>query len=247
MDAALRKTVALLGKDARDMVRNPTMLVCCLLPLAFIVLFDKTMGANVDANGEAAQSAFDAMMLSYALLFTSTMVSSMATTTAIAEEREKSTLRTLMLANVGAGQILLSRGMVALAVIAVVDAACYLALGQPAEGLAAFLAIGMAGSVPIVLVSLLMGLAARDQMSAGLLSMPILLVGIAPMLSPYLDRFSEIAVYLPTGGMNELGALLAKGALLTPDALPPVLGMLAWIVAAGAAFALVYRRLSRDN
>ena len=247
MDAALRKTVALLGKDARDMVRNPTMLVCCLLPLAFIVLFDKTMGANVDANGEAAQSAFDAMMLSYALLFTSTMVSSMATTTAIAEEREKSTLRTLMLANVGAGQILLSRGMVALAVIAVVDAACYLALGQPAEGLAAFLAIGVAGSVPIVLVSLLMGLAARDQMSAGLLSMPILLVGIAPMLSPYLDRFSEIAVYLPTGGLNELGALLAKGALLTPDALPPVLGMLAWIAAAAAAFALVYRRLSRDN
>ena len=175
------------------------------------------------------------------------MVSSMATITAIAEEKEKHTLRTLMLANVSPEQILLSRGLVALIAIAVVDAACYLVLGQPLAGLPAFLAIGVVGSIPFVLISLLLGLAARDQMSAGLLSVPILLVGIAPMYSQFIDGFSNIASYLPTGGMDKLGTLLAGGALFTSDVVLPAAGMLVWIVVAAIAFALVYKRLSRDN
>ena len=94
----------------------------------------------------------------------------MATLSAIAEEKEKHTLRTLMLANVSAEQMLASRGLVTLLAIALVDAACYLVIGQPLAGLPAFLAIGVAGSVPIVLLSLLLGLVARDQMSAGVLT-----------------------------------------------------------------------------
>lgn len=245
MEAVMRKTATLFEKDLKDVVKNPTMLVCCLLPLGFIAFFSKVMGGNVE--GAEAQHAFDAMMLSYALLFTSTMVSSMATITAIAEEKEKHTLRTLMLANVGAEQILLSRGLVALIAIAVVDAACYLVLGQPLAGLPAFLAIGVVGSIPIVLLSLLLGLASRDQMSAGLLSVPILLVGIAPMYSQFIDGFSNIAPYLPTGGMDKLGTLLADGALFTPEAVLPAVGMLVWIVVAAVAFAIIYKRLSRDN
>ena len=141
MEAVMRKTATLFEKDLKDVVKNPTMLVCCLLPLGFIAFFSKVMGGNVE--GVEAQHAFDATMLSYALLFTCTMVSSMATITAIAEEKEKHTLRTLMLANVSPEQILLSRGLVALIAIAVVDAACYLVLGQPLAGLPAFLAIGV--------------------------------------------------------------------------------------------------------
>ena len=241
----MRKTATLFEKDLKDVVKNPTMLVCCLLPLGFIAFFSKVMGGNVE--GVEAQHAFDATMLSYALLFTCTMVSSMATITAIAEEKEKHTLRTLMLANVSPEQILLSRGLVALIAIAVVDAACYLVLGQPLAGLPAFLAIGVVGSIPFVLISLLLGLAARDQMSAGLLSVPILLVGIAPMYSQFIDGFSNIASYLPTGGMDKLGTLLAGGALFTSDVVLPAAGMLVWIVVAAIAFALVYKRLSRDN
>lgn len=245
MEAIMRKTATLFEKDLKDVVKNPTMLVCCLLPLGFIVFYSKVMGGNVE--GAEAQRSFDAMMLSYALLFSSAMVSTMATITAIAEEKEKHTLRTLMLANVGPEQILLSRGLVALIAIAVVDAACYLVLGQPLAGLPAFLAIGVVGSVPIVLISLLLGLASRDQMSASLLSVPIMLVGIAPMYSQFIDGFSSIAPYLPTGGMDKLGALLADGALLTSEAVLPAAGMLAWIAAAAVAFVLIYRGLSRDN
>ncbi|GAA6489730.1 ABC transporter permease [Gordonibacter urolithinfaciens] len=244
MEATLRKTGALLGKDLKDVVKNPTMLVCCLLPVGFMLFYKNAVGGGME--GEQAE-AFSSMLVSWSLLFTATMVASMATLNAIAEEKEKRTLRTLMLANVSAEQMLASRGLVTLLAIGVVDAACYLVIGQPPAGLPAFLAIGMAGSVPIVLLSLLLGLVARDQMSAGVLSMPILIAGIAPMFAQMVDGLSDIAPYLPTGGMNELGLLLARGELLSPDAIMPVATTLAWVAVAAVAFALLYRRLARDN
>ena len=244
MEATLRKTGALLGKDLKDVARNPTMLVCCLLPVGFMLFYKNAIGGGME--GEAAE-AFSLLLVSFSLLFTSTMVASMATLTTIAEEKEKHTLRTLMLANVSAEQMLASRGLVALAAIAVVDAACYLVIDQPLESLPAFIAIGVVGSVPLVLLSLLLGLVARDQMSAGVLSMPVLILGLAPVFAQMVDGFSEVAPFLPTGGMNELGLLLAQGDLFTSDALVPLAVTLAWVAAAVVAFAVLYRRLARDN
>ena len=47
--------------------------------------------------------------------------------------------------------------------------------------------------------------------------------------------------------VDKLGTLLAGGALFTSDVVLPAAGMLVWIVVAAIAFALVYKRLSRDN
>ena len=77
--------------------------------------------------------------------------------------------------------------------------------------------------------------------------MPILIAGIAPMFAQMVDGLSDIAPYLPTGGMNELGLLLARGELLSSDAIVPVATTLAWVAVAAVAFALLYRRLARDN
>lgn len=244
MEAAIRKTGALFGKDLKDVVKNPTMLVCCLFPLGFILFYKSAMGDAME--GEDA-TVFSLMLVSWSMLFTAAMIASMATLTAIAEEKEKNTLRTLTLANVGAEQILASRGLVTLLAIGIVDVACYLVIGQPLDSLPAFLAIGVVGSVPIVLLSLLLGLVARDQMSAGVLSMPVIILGIAPMFAQMIDGAENIVPYLPTGGMNELGLLLAQGNLLTADAVAPFVTTLVWIVVAAAVFALLYKRLSRDN
>ncbi len=40
----MRKTGALWTKDLRDLVKNPSMLVGCLLPVGFIALVQPTMG-----------------------------------------------------------------------------------------------------------------------------------------------------------------------------------------------------------
>ncbi len=243
MEAALRKTSALIGKDAKDLVKNPTMLVCCLLPIAFTALYTQVMP---DVPGDAAD-AVSLYLQTLSLAMTAGMVGSMTILYAIAEEKEKHTLRTLMLANVSGAQTLASRALVAFAAILVVDVACFFVMRAPADMLAPYLAFGLLGSVPIVMLSLLLGLAARDQMTAGVYSLPIILVALVPSFATLNDGIASVAPWLPTGGMQELLELSAAGNLLTADAVQPLMVSLAWIVVTVLVFALLYRRLSRDN
>ena len=243
MEAALRKTSALLGKDMKVLVKNPTVLLGCLLPVGFIALYSQTMG---DASGEAADAARH-QFLTMALFMTVGMTGCMTALYTIAEEKEKHTLRTLMLANVGAGQILASRAIVTLAAIAVIDAVCFFVFDEPKGSLAAYLLIGTVGAVPIVLVSLLVGLASRDQMTASLYVTPVFIVAIAPMASMMSEEVANVVRFFPTGGMDELAKLSAQGTLLTGDAVLPTVVTLAWIALSLAAFVLLYKRLTRDN
>lgn len=242
----MRKTGALLTKDLRDLVKNPSTLVCCLMPVAFIAFFSYMMGDNVNGNPEA-QAEFLSFILSFGFCMSTGMASMMTATSAIAEEREKHTLRTLMLANVSSGEILLSRGIVSIVAISVINLLCYLVVGGPMESLAMAMVIGTAGSIPFVLIGLLVGLVARDQMTAGVYSVPLILVAFLPMFAPLNETLAKATPYCPTGGAQELLNLAADGALFTADALQPLVVTLVWVAVGAAALALLYKRLARDN
>ena len=243
MEAALRKTGALLGKDLKDLVKNPTVLLGCLLPVGFIALYSQTMG---DASGEAADAARH-QFLTMALFMTVGMTGCMTALYTIAEEKEKHTLRTLMLANVSAAQVIASRAVVSLTAIVVAQAACFAVLRAPIDLLAPYLLLGILSGLPIVMLSLVLGLAARDQMTAGVYSIPLVLVAFLPLFAPLNETLAKVTPYCPTGGVLELLVLAADGALFTADALQPLAVTFAWIAVGAAVLALLYKRLARDN
>ena len=243
MEAALRKTGALLGKDLKDLVKNPTVLLGCLLPVGFIALYSQTMG---DASGEAADAARH-QFLTMALFMTVGMTGCMAALYTIAEEEEKHTLRTLMLANVSAAQVIASRAVVSLTAIVVAQAACCAVLRAPIDLLAPYLLLGILSGLPVVMLSLVLGLASRDQMTAGVYSVPLILVAFLPMFAPLNETLAKATPYCPTGGAQELLNLAADGALFTADALQPLVVTLVWVAVGAAALALLYKRLARDN
>ena len=243
MEAALRKTSALLGKDMKDLVKNPTVLLGCLLPVGFIALYSQTMG---DASGEAADAARH-QFLTMALFMTVGMTGCMTALYTIAEEKEKHTLRTLMLANVSAAQVIASRAVVSLAAIVIAQAACFAVLRAPIDLLAPYLLLGILSGLPIVMLSLVLGLASRDQMTAGVYSVPLILVAFLPMFAPLNETLAKATPYCPTGGAQELLNLAADGALFTADALQPLVVTLVWVAVGAAALALLYKRLARDN
>lgn len=243
MEAALRKTSALLGKDMKDLVKNPTVLLGCLLPVGFIALYSQTMG---DASGEAADAARH-QFLTMALFMTVGMTGCMTALYTIAEEKEKHTLRTLMLANVSAAQVIASRAVVSLAAIVVAQAACFAVLRAPIDLLAPYLLLGILSGLPVVMLSLVLGLASRDQMTAGVYSVPLILVAFLPMFAPLNETLAKATPYCPTGGAQELLNLAADGALFTADALQPLVVTLVWVAVGAAALALLYKRLARDN
>lgn len=254
MDATLRKVGALVRKDACDLVRNPSMLVCVLMPVGFTVLFRLMLGDVEAASGldEARagmlSGTLDTFLLSISLCMAIGMVIGMVEVYGIAEEKEKHTLRTLMLANVGPGQVMASRALVALVVTLAVAAASFLLLGKAGvELLPVYLGLCVLGALPTALVSLVLGLASRDQMTAGLYSVPVVLVSLVPMFRMASRPLAEAARWLPTGAMSELVGLMMEGRMLTSEALVPLAVALAWTAAAAVAFALLFRRLVRDN
>ena len=253
MNAALRKTGALLAKDFADLLKNPTLLVVCLLPIAFMALYsfmvgDAAGGSDLTAEQqEAVGPVIGQFMLGSALCMTVGMVCTMTVLYGIAEEKEKRTLRTLMLANVGASQVVASKAVVALVASAAVNAVCFFVAGGEPGMLGAYLALGIVGSLPVILFSLVLGLACRDQMTAGVYSVPVLLVALVPMFGMANETIEKVSHWLPTGGVYDLIGLAVGGRLLSQDALAPLGVTLAWIVVGTAVFAALFKRLARDN
>ncbi|MFR1640516.1 MAG: hypothetical protein ACLSVD_16025 [Eggerthellaceae bacterium] len=103
MEATLRKTGALLGRTSRTWRAAPCS--CAAARQVHAVLPLRVRGQH---GGRRRAATLSLMLVSWSLLFTTTMVASVATLAALAEEKEKHTLRTLMLANVSAEQMLAS-------------------------------------------------------------------------------------------------------------------------------------------
>ncbi len=253
MNATLRRVKALASKDLMDLFKNPTMFVVLLMPIGFMLLFRLVLGDASPSAGltgselEAANHEIAKYLLGSGLCMAVGMVVSMALIYGIAEEKEKHTLRTLMLANVSAGEVAISKGAVALASVVCVSTACFFIAGGAPALLPAHLVLTVLGSVPIILVSLVLGLASRDQMTAGFYSVPVLLVALVPSFSVVNKTIQTVAAVTPLGGVYNLLGLAADGTLFTPEALMPLAITLAWIVAGSTAFAALYRRLARDN
>lgn len=253
MNAAMRKTGALLAKDFADLFKNPTLLIVCLLPIAFMALYsfmigDAAGGSDLTAEQqEAIDPVISQFMLGSSLCMTLGMVCTMTVLYGIAEEKEKRTLRTLMLANVGASQVVASKAVVALVASTVVNAVCFFVAGGEPGMLGAYLALGVVGSLPVILFSLVLGLASRDQMTAGVYSVPVLLVALVPMFGMANETIEKASHWLPTGGVYDLIGLAMDGHLLSQDALAPLGVTLAWIVVGAVVFAALFKKLARDN
>ncbi len=257
MNAAVRKVGALCSKDFKDLFRNPSMIVCLVLPIVFSVFYRFMMGRSVEgvdlseAGPEAAaelNSVLSGFSLSTGICMSVGMVVGMTVLYGIAEEKEKHTLRTLMLANVSAGQISFSKGLVALVATLAVAAVCFFAGGSADVGLLVpYLACCALGALPVIFLALVLGLAARDQMTAGLYSVPVVVVALLPMFGAMDEGIANVVRFLPTGGADALVHLAVEGRLFSADALLPVAVSLVWTVALAALFGALYRRLAQDN
>ena len=138
----MRKLGALLDKDARDLLKNPTMVVAVIMPVA-LTLFYRFSFRDALAAGEsdpAMRLIVDGIFLVIALCMSVGVVGATVLVYGIAEEKEKHTLRTLMLANVSAGQVALAKGLVSLAAILVVAVACFALTGVSWQFFGGFIA-----------------------------------------------------------------------------------------------------------
>ena len=240
-----RTVAALTAKYLADVARSPAMLVSMLLPLAMLMALRAIMGPQIELPEQ--DRVFASSIAAYAVLFECVMVTSMVILYAMAEEREKHLLRTLMLADVRLGHVVLARGIVATACVAVANTLCLAGLGADAGVLGPLVAMSVVGSLPLVLMSLSLGLFARNQMSVMVLDTPLVLAAVLPMFFVYDDSLARATPLLPTGGLYDLTLLMwSGGSPLSPEALVPSAMLLAWIAAMALTLAVALRKAPRE-
>lgn len=109
------------------------------------------------------------------------------------------------------------------------------------------MAITVLAGVPLIALSLALGLASRNQMAASFSSLPIILIGVAPLFFIYAESTFSALPLLPTGGGFALIYALAEGMLSASSSIVPALAQLAWIVVSLVAFIIVAPRIPCDE
>ena len=226
---------ALALHDALDAVRNPTALAmfaaCVFLALGFSTI------VSGDLFGRAETHAF---LMTVAIVLPPAFVGSAISLYAMAEERERGVHLTLAEAGASAGQI--AGGKLAAAFLwTIVTAAVLCAmLGFSAPDTLMVVAIAAPASMPVLLASLSLGMLADNQTLTSIMSVPITVVAVAPILGFLSDGIRVITCALPMGPAAEL-LRFASGA--DPIYAPAVAFALlaAWIIA-GIAFAAWARK-----
>lgn len=242
----LRRVGVLAAKEIADAFKNPTMVFCVVMPFAFTVFFRLLVGDGAVAGG-AADPALQHMVLSVALCMSIGLGGSVVSVYSLAEAREKHALRTLLLANVSAGQIVVARGVASFGLTVAAELSCFAASGVGWEFIGWYVLFGVLGAVPVVLLSLAAGVASRDQMTAGLYSLPVLLLAVSPMLGDFAASVDSVVRLAPTGGMDSLLQLVLDGHLTLAAAAAPLAVTAAWTVVGALALRYLCQRFFRAS
>lgn len=229
MRAHWSKIRILFFKDLKDTLRNGNGMILAVLPLAMTLLYRIMPIEGMPMPREFVSLIGVLMNLS---LLPVALLSMM-----IAEEKEKNTLRTLMLSNVSAVEFLTSKCLVALLLLEAVDLIVFFLAGTPLSGLPMFLLATTLTALCMLLLGAVIGLVCKNQMSTGTLAAPVALLLMVPtMFASMNDTVARFAQFIPTYSMMQL--VYVSG----PASAMPWLVIAAWLVGGLALFVLAYRR-----
>lgn len=232
----------LLKKDMKMMLKNKNFMTLLIVPLGFAFLF-KTLYGNNDTGMS------DSFLLTMCTVFNILMIPLSGLAIMVAEEKEKNTLRVLMLHDVSGLEYVLSKTISVLFMMEIVSVAMFFITDLALTLLFPYIVISSIVSLVMLLLGATFGLMFKDQMTASTMTVPIMIVF---MLPPFFSEFNEIlhilSYIIPTAGMqNILVTLFDQGIVFQTDLLMQWVVILLWIVLCMVAFLVIYRKKGVDN
>ena len=226
----MRNIKAIFLKQLSDTLKNKMVLLQFLMfPVVVIV-----MENSVDLEGMPEHFFVKLFAVMFVGMAPLTSMSSM-----IAEEKEKNTLRVLMMSNVkpaeylaGVGAYVFLMCMAGTAVFAVVG-------GYEGKELAVFIGAMTAGILLSMITGAVIGIGSKDQMTATSITYPVMIVfSFVPMLSMFNDTIKKAAQIVYSQQISEIINCIG-----TADIKPVSIVVLsAELAAVMMMFAYVYRR-----
>ncbi len=233
----IRKLSAILEMKSTALF-SKNFIIGPIFAIGFAFLMDRVY--NVITDGAVDMSG---MALAMGVLMNICMTGVYVTAACLAEEKEKYTLRTLMTSSVNGLEFCLGSLIPVIVMQAVVNVLCVFASGfsmNPGEW-AAYLAVSTACAIIGSVIGMIFGIFAKNQMSAGTITTPALLVlMMIPMFSSMIGAMEKVSSFLFTGVVYDAILKISMGE--PPLEAKGIVILLAEILISVVLFLALYRK-----
>lgn len=198
----MRNVSVVIKKQIKDTFKNKTILIQFILFPMMTRIFENAIEMK-DMPEVFFTRLFAVMYIGMAPLTSTAAI--------ISEEKERNTLRVLMMANVKPAEYLIGVGLYVWGICMI--GACVMATGLPAETIPAFMGVMAAGFVISIIAGACIGIWSKNQMSATSLVMPVMMVlSFVPMLAIFNDSIAKISkIFYTKQIMNLLDGIILNG------------------------------------
>ncbi|KUP24626.1 ABC transporter permease [Paenibacillus sp. DMB5] len=236
MTFSTRRIFAILQKDYKDLSRNLYVTTTLFMPLLMAALFGR-MGMGTISSYY--------IVINMGFILVATYVQSAL----IAEEKEKNTLRGLMLSPASTMEIFCGKSLLSFIATAVVVTGSILLSNYNPRNMAVIAIALLLSAVFYVGLGTLIGLFTKSVMEASVVIVPVMLIFTSgSLLIPLIEKYPVLAVveYMPNLQLLELANRVETGAGLG-DTLLHLLIILAWVLVIHAVAAYVYKKRMVDE
>lgn len=241
MAISARKLKTLYKKDMIDYARTPAISAASFVPILFVVMYKML---RLSDRGE--DKVF--FLLTLGMLMNSVMCAILVPSTMIAEEKEKFTLRTLMLSNVSAMEFFLSKIFATATIILAGNIVIFFIAGADVKYLPAYIFSTILGNACVIMLSAVIGIMSRDQMSSSVLQIPVMLVLMLPPVFAGGAKIMQTLTHVtPYGAMLKLYYQLTEGGFKMNQMLPALAVIGVWFAASMILFVYFYKKKGTDN
>ncbi|PFC53950.1 ABC transporter permease [Bacillus cereus] len=234
MTFSMRRVSAIFRKEVQDFKTNSQVLLMAFLPIILSFLFSR-FGAGKEMLGITTITAF---------LFVAGFVQSMV----IAEEKEKHTLRVLMLSPASSVEVLLGKSILTVCLTLSICIVNLFILDQFSGNLLLLGFIFLCGTILFIVIGTMIGLLAASVPQTSIIGMPILMtMYLAVQFEPMVENkvIKTMIGYLPTSHIVKALNSLVGGAGFGSIS-GHVLNIAVWLIISLFVCLIVYKKKQLD-
>ncbi|MDW0114952.1 ABC transporter permease [Sporosarcina saromensis] len=235
MNISLKRVNAIFQKDFKDFSRNWAVSSVLFVPIGLGFMYGR-------AGVEDLTSHY--LLINLAMAMVATFVQCCL----IAEEKEKNTLRGLMLSPASTMEIIGGKSLLSfILTLGVIVLTSYLSGYQPADTAVIVVAVVLS-SLFYIAIGTILGLYSKSVMEASLIVMPVILIfSLGSFITQLADSYPilKVALYLPNIQLIELATKVEAGGSFG-DVLVELGIIAAWVVVSFIATNIIYRKRMID-
>ena len=243
MEFSFRRVNALFKKELNDLSKNINVSIMYILPIIVSFIFSKLIGGNTSSSNGGK-----IYMLNMCVGMNITIVSCFVMSILIAEEKEKNTLRTLMLSGVSPLEFFTGKALITFVTSETINVVMFFIFKINTQYLVPYILLTTLVVFSMIGMGVIVGIVSPNQMATGVVGMPILMIFL---LIPTFTRFSKtvtkIAELLPNYNMNLILEKVFKGEGIGNGATYSIAVILIWIIITATGFVFAYNKVGLDN